>query len=309
MALEESSCVDYFEGDVVWELGAGVYRYFDVILGCLDNVETRFAVNRSCRLVGKPWIDAGISELSGHIKVFSGESGPCYQCFASEDLLTAARRRYACDDFKHRMFSEQKMPTIQISTAIVSALQVQEAIKIILNKPALTGKKLYFQGTIGVFEMIHLSEDPMCLAHASYGVIEETPLTNEATAREFLAWVSRPEHSGAGSLISLDRQFLKSAFCSRCGQTAVYLKPVFRLFQDEVDCPHCGSVIDRDNFMYVDLLSMDSEAALLDMPLEAFGVPRLHILTVIDAAGSVRYYELSGDVKNVMPSIVAKRNS
>ena len=194
------------------------------------------------------------------------------------------------------------MPTIQISTAIVSALQVQEAIKIILNKPALTGKKLYFQGTIGVFEMIHLSEDPMCLAHASYGAIEETPLTNEATAREFLAWVSRPEYSGAGSLISLDRQFLKSALCSRCGQTAVYLKPAFRLFQDEVDCPHCGSVIDRDNFM-------DSEAALLDMPLEAFGVPRLHILTVIDAAGSARYYELSGDVKNVMPSIVAKRNS
>lgn len=76
MALEQSSKVDFFDGDIVWDLGAGVYRYFDVVLGCLDNVETRFAVNCQRRLVKKPWIDAGINQLAGNIKVFSGEEGP-----------------------------------------------------------------------------------------------------------------------------------------------------------------------------------------------------------------------------------------
>ena len=55
MSLEATCCVDFFDGDIVWELGTGVFRRFDIILGCLDNVETRFALNRNCRLVSKPF--------------------------------------------------------------------------------------------------------------------------------------------------------------------------------------------------------------------------------------------------------------
>lgn len=302
MALEESACVDFFEGDIVWELGTGVFRYFDVVVGCLDNVETRFALNRNCRLVKKPWIDAGISELSGNIKVF-GTDGPCYQCYASPEELNAARRRYACDDFKKRMFSEYKMPTIQISSAIVSALQVQEAIKIILNKQSLVGKKIYFQGTLGAFELINLRMDPNCYAHASYDAVVETPLTNGATVRKFLDWVSAPDRSGSGAVLSLGRQFLRSTVCGNCGCRTVYNKPSFRLYQDEVDCPQCGAAVDRDNFVYVNELSAASDGELLDMTLEAVGIPKLHILAVRDGHGDERYYELSGDVPNVMPNI------
>ena len=115
-----------------------------------------------------------------------GDVCACYQCFASEKEYKQLRKRYSCDDFKKRMFSESKMPTVQISSAIVSALQVQEAIKIILGKQALTGKKIFFQGTIGEFELIKLRRDPKCLAHASYGDIIDTPLTNKATVRDLL---------------------------------------------------------------------------------------------------------------------------
>ena len=83
MSLEPTCTVDFFEDDIVWELGCGAFRRFDVVVGCLDNVETRFALNRNCRLVGKPWIDAGISELSGNVKVFGALEGACYQCFVS----------------------------------------------------------------------------------------------------------------------------------------------------------------------------------------------------------------------------------
>ena len=156
MSLEETCSVDFFDGDIVWELGTGVFRYFDVIVGCLDNVETRFALNVNCRLVNKSWVDAGINELSGSIRIFGAGEGACYQCFANDNEMIAARQRYSCDDFKKRMFSEHKMPTVQISSAIVSALQVQEAIKIILGKKALVGKKIFFQGTTGDFEVINM---------------------------------------------------------------------------------------------------------------------------------------------------------
>ena len=193
MSLEETCAVDWFDGDVVWELGAGVFRYFDVVLGCLDNVETRFAINRNCRLVSKPWIDAGISELAGNIKVFGAREGPCYQCFSTVEEQTAARVRYSCEEFKKRLFMEKRMPTVQVSSAIASALQAQEAVKLMLGKPALTGHKLFFQGVNGAFELIRLREDPNCLAHASYDAVVETPLTTSPKRSLARFWsVSRP---------------------------------------------------------------------------------------------------------------------
>lgn len=308
MALEKTCCVDFFDGDIVWELGTGVFRYFDIVLGCLDNVETRFALNRNCRLVSKPWIDSGISELSGNIKVFAAGEGACYQCFANDQELNASRRRYACDDFKKRMFSEHKMPTVQISSAIVSALQVQEAIKVILGKKALVGKKIYFQGTTGDFEVINLREDPNCYAHVSFDHIIEMPLTNVATVHEFLDYVCQSERSGEGAAIMLDRQFLHSITCEHCGSTTIFNKPAFRIYIDEVKCANCSETVSRDKFEYMDELSLKSKTNLLEMSLDEIGIPKLHIISVRDTAGNYKYYELSGDVNNVMPMISAKEN-
>lgn len=306
MSLEETCAVDWFDGDVVWELGTGVFRYFDVVLGCLDNVETRFAINRNCRLVSKPWIDAGISELAGNIKVFGAGEGPCYQCFSTVEEQTAARVRYSCEEFKKRLFMEKRMPTVQVSSAIASALQVQEAVKLMLGKPALTGHKLFFQGVNGAFELIRLREDPNCLAHASYDAVVETPLNNSCTAREFLDYVGREEHSGRGAVLELGRPFLRSITCGRCGHRTVYNKPAFRLYQDEVRCGSCSGEVDRNNFVFAQELSRDSDGELLDLTLEELGMPRLHILTVRGGDGSYQYYELSGDAVRVMPTIFAK---
>ena len=46
-----------FHGNIVYDLGLGVYRWADVILGGLDNREARVAINRAAARVGKPWID------------------------------------------------------------------------------------------------------------------------------------------------------------------------------------------------------------------------------------------------------------
>lgn len=306
LSLEETCAVDWFDGDVVWELGTGVFRYFDVVLGCLDNVETRFSINQNCRLVSKPWIDAGISELAGNIKVFGAGDGPCYQCFSTPEEQKAARIRYSCEEFKKRLFEEKRMPTVQISSAIVSALQVQEAIKLILGKSALTGQKLFFQGVNGSFELIRLREDPNCLAHASYDQVIETPLSSSATAREFLDYVSQDGNSGPRAVLELGRPFLRGITCGNCGQRTVFNKPAFRLYQDEIRCGSCSGEVDRNNFEFVLELRVDSEDELLNLTLGELGFPRLHILSVRDRDCGYKYYELSGDVAKVMPSIFAK---
>ncbi len=57
--------VQYLNGDVTTQLGLGIFRRMDVIIGCLDNREARLAVNRFCYWVNKPWVDGAIQELLG----------------------------------------------------------------------------------------------------------------------------------------------------------------------------------------------------------------------------------------------------
>ena len=68
LCLADNPNIDWFHGDLVWELGTGVYRDMNLVLGCLDNVETRLAINKQCRLAQTPLIDSGINELARHVR-------------------------------------------------------------------------------------------------------------------------------------------------------------------------------------------------------------------------------------------------
>ncbi|NJO08247.1 MAG: hypothetical protein HC876_23590 [Chloroflexaceae bacterium] len=89
--------VSYFHGDLVWDLGAGVYRMMDVVIGCLDNVEARRFVNMCCWKAKKPWIDGAIHKLSGSVAFYTAEATmACYECGVNERLRVLANERYSC---------------------------------------------------------------------------------------------------------------------------------------------------------------------------------------------------------------------
>ncbi|HXE52352.1 MAG TPA: ThiF family adenylyltransferase, partial [Tepidisphaeraceae bacterium] len=72
-----------FVGNVVYDLGLGVFRWADVVLGGLDNREARLAINRACWKTNRPWIDGAIEQIQGTARVFAPD-GPCYECTMSE---------------------------------------------------------------------------------------------------------------------------------------------------------------------------------------------------------------------------------
>src|SRR4051812_38400242 len=51
--------------NAVYDLGMGVYRWADVVMGGLDNREARLSINRACLKVGRPWIDGAIEQIQG----------------------------------------------------------------------------------------------------------------------------------------------------------------------------------------------------------------------------------------------------
>ncbi len=54
-----------WRGNVVYDLGLGVYRWADVVIGGLDNREARVAINQSAARAGRVWIDGAIERLEG----------------------------------------------------------------------------------------------------------------------------------------------------------------------------------------------------------------------------------------------------
>jgi len=315
LCLADSPRVDWFDGDIVWSLGTGVFREMDVVLGCLDNVETRFAINRQCWLAQTPWIDAGIFELAGGVSVYFPGRPPCYQCGATSEQIKAARRRYSCDDFKQVMVEASRVATVQISSAIASALQVQEAVKLLCGQEVAAGRKIFFQGLTNDFALLNYTPNPACLAHATYPEVIPIPLGSEASLRAFLDFVSQETYSGEGAQLDLrgDRTFLLSAPCASCGRAAEILTPAFRLYKHEVLCAECRESpreVDETPLqatvpnVTVNTFSLDgTDQRLLDLRLLDLGVPYLHILAVEDKKGEYKYYELSGDREILFPNL------
>src|SRR5262245_34427491 len=87
--------VGCFVGDIVHDLGAGVFRWADRVIAGMDNREARLAINRNCWRVNRPWIDGAIEQIQGVARVFIPSSdGPCYECtMSAADWKLLANRR------------------------------------------------------------------------------------------------------------------------------------------------------------------------------------------------------------------------
>ena len=98
-------------GNVIADLGLGVFAEMDVVIGCLDNREARLWINRQCWKVGKPWVDGAIQEISGVVKVFVPPDSACYECGMTERDYQLINLKYSCPLLKREDIAEGKVPT------------------------------------------------------------------------------------------------------------------------------------------------------------------------------------------------------
>ncbi|XP_028294744.1 adenylyltransferase and sulfurtransferase MOCS3 [Gouania willdenowi] len=55
-------------------------QQYDIVVDCSDNVPTRYLVNDSCVLSGKPLVSASALRMEGQLTVYNYQGGPCYRC-------------------------------------------------------------------------------------------------------------------------------------------------------------------------------------------------------------------------------------
>lgn len=308
--------VDYFVGDLINKLGHGVFRRFDVVLGCLDNMLTRVNVNRRCCLFQKPYIDAGISELGLSLNVHHYPESSCLECgMDSNDIARERMIRYSCDVFKKRAIQEGHAATVLISTAIVSALQVQEAVKALhqqngieLEVPVQYGRKYYYHGMSHVFEKVRIPMKEDCAAHFSIDDVIETPLSSGNTLRDTLGILKEMFDYECVIDTYPDSAFVTKAKCISCHKDLIVNKPMADIYSDELYCSDCEKSNENGytpEYTALDLFSADmADQDLLDYTLGQLGIPPLHVLTVREKGRDehVKYVELTADLDKVLPN-------
>ncbi len=285
--------VQYLHGDISNQVGLGIFRRMDVIIGCLDNREARLAVNRFAYWVGKPWVDGAIQELYGLVRVFIPGQGACFECSLTEQARRDLAVRYSCPLLARENVLLGKVPTTPTIASIIGAMQAQEALKLIHGMPVEPGKVIHFNGLTNEMHTSAYTAREDCESHWSYGEITELPLSAGTTS---LAEFSRIVQADLGpeTLIELDQELILSLTCPQCGTREEILKPMSQVGFQAAHCPTCGILREIEMTH-----TITGDEPFAHLSLAAAGIPPLHILRAFNAS-EYRFYELTGDLSDTL---------
>ena len=175
-------------GDVAYDVGLGLLRGMDVIIGCVDSRWARYCINRLAMRAGVPWVDGGIDSLDGTVRVFRpGEN--CYACNLGPEGLNDLRRRMPCSGIIRRNEAAGRAPTTPIVASVIGAVEVQEALKLIHREELAKGELTSLCGQVFYYEGQHLTTrtarfrayDDDCPVHERWEPVRSTALRRDTS--------------------------------------------------------------------------------------------------------------------------------
>ena len=288
--------VHWIAANAVYDLGLGVYRWADLVLGGLDNREARLSINQSCWKVNRPWIDGAIEVLFGVARVFIPPHSACYECTMNETDYKLLNQRRSCALLTRKDMLAGKVPTTPTIASVVAGIQVQEALKLIHRReelPLLEGKGYFFNGLTYDSYVVEYDRRENCPSHEHYELIEELPLkVEETTLAELLAAVEKK--MGAKAQLELEKELVTELRCEKCDTEEPCFKALGRVTEDEARCERCGE-IRLPEMTYV----IKGDEPYLQRTLAEIGIPGLEVVAG-RSGGQISYFELTGDRGKVL---------
>lgn len=304
LCLSKENSIHAFHGDITSDLGLGAFLDVDIVLGCVDNVEARRFINRACRLVQRPWIDSGINELSGHVALYEPTSAICYECGLTDHQLEMSQRRYSCDKVKREVVQQERVPTIQVTSSIVSGIQTQECVKYLCGRATVSGKCISFDGSNNEIETFTLRARQGCEIHACFDNIISVGLSNQSSVRSALCYLSSNGFGPNPAIVDVLglRQFIREANCRMCGRPISLYRPLRSLSERDLICKsahdHVNTeLVDNERPVFKQFVHSfdltETEPRILDMTLANVGVPPDDIVAVKVERDDYRYVRLA----------------
>ena len=281
--------VQPFAGNIVYDLGLGVYRWADVILGGLDNREARVAINQAAARAGKVWIDGAIERLDGVARVFDPATGPCYECTMGENDWKMLEARRSCALLSRGEMEQGKVPTTPTTASIIAGIQVQEAIKYLHGLDVIAGQGFIFDGTHHQSYLVSYTRKADCPAHDADEPVEVLPWRVGSTRVGDLLERVRSD-LGPEAVIETGRDLLASLHCPNCREDEPVFASLGKVTEAQGRCPRCGQPRTPAMFHTIDGRGAD----LLDLTLGEIGIPPWDVLGG-RAGMDQRFYEFGGD--------------
>ena len=287
-----------FIANIIDDVGLGVFRRMNVVLGGLDNREARLAINQSCYKVNRPWIDGAIEALNGFARVFVPGQGACYECTMTEMDWRLINKRKSCALLTHEQMAEGKIPTTPTSSSVIAGIQVQEMLKLLhadRGLPTLAGKGFVFNGLTHDSYVVEYQRKYNCMSHDTYEKIIEKPWSaRKITLNNILTEIRK--ELGENAALDLDRDIATTAKCT-CGEQKDLYTPVHKLKGEMLTCPKCGAQMTYDSTHSI----KGGESFLNKTPFD-IGIPLLHIIGG-RVGMNTTYYEFTADEEEVFKNL------
>lgn len=291
-----------FVGNLFSEVGFGIYRNVDVVIGCLDSRIARYQLNRLCMRAGKSWVDGSIENMTGSVQVYTPGLA-CYECGLSRDEFNHIMVRTGCADVVNLQNSAGRVATTPISASIIGAIEVQEAMKIIhLDTEAasqfktLQGKLLHYEGltnSTNVYKFASWKNN--CPAHERWEPIIEAPnLSATQTVREILSTLKSLLHADHVEINMCNNKFVDRIVSDRPEKEFEVMVPDSQLdnymsSNDELRKLRYVTTFHKSFFE-----NIDAEFPYQDLTLQQIGIPLFDVLQVSTEKG-LFHVELGAD--------------
>jgi len=124
---------------------------YDLIIDGSDNFPTRYLVNDTCVLLGKPYVYGSVFRFEGQASVLATSDGPCYRCLFREPPPPGLVPSCA------------EGGVLGVLPGLIGVIQATEAIKLLLGiGETLAGRLLLVDALTMRFRTLTLTRDPDC---------------------------------------------------------------------------------------------------------------------------------------------------
>jgi len=121
-------------------------KFFDLVVACPDNFQTRKILNEACFKMNKPLVIGAVSQFEGHVFDVNPPEGPCYNCL-----------------FEDAKDEESQRGILAPVAGVIGSIQAAEVIKILLSfGEPLQGRIIVYDATKAVFREVKFLKNPSC---------------------------------------------------------------------------------------------------------------------------------------------------
>lgn len=289
-------------GNLFSEVGFGLYRAVDVVIGCLDSRMARYLLNRLCMRAGKTWIDGSIENLTGAVKVYTPGIN-CYECGLSREEFNIIMLRTGCADVVRAQTSAGRVATTPISASIIGAMQVQEAMKIIhldsddnSQFKTLQGKMLRYEGMTNSMNIYKYSSwKKKCPAHEQWqDIVDGKELSAAMSVKDALKYLKSLLGVKALEINMRNNKFIDKIVSDRPEKEYDVMIPESKLDEYINKNTELRKLSYRTLFHKSFFENIDSDFPYKELTLQQIGIPQFDVIQVATEKGQF-FVELTGD--------------